>query len=73
VRYIRTHAAELGVDPNKIIVSDGSAGGHVAAGTALFDEIDHENDDQLVSSVPAALVLLFLGGTSSSRGDSAGK
>lgn len=59
VRYIRAHATELGVDPNKIVVSGGSAGGHVAAGTALFDGIDDENDDKHVSSVPAALVLLF--------------
>jgi len=59
VRYIRSHAAELGVDPNKIVVSGGSAGGHVAAGTALFDGTDDENDDKLVSPAPAALVLLF--------------
>ena len=59
VRYVRAHAAELGIDPQKIIVSGGSAGGHVAAGTALFDKVDEDTDDLKVSSVPNALVLLY--------------
>ncbi len=59
VRYVRAHAAELGIDPDRIIVSGGSAGGHVAAGTALFDDINEEGEDTSVSSVPNALILLF--------------
>lgn len=59
IRYIRAHAAELGIDPQKIIVSGGSAGGHVAAATAQFDGIDEAGEDLSVSSVPQALVLLF--------------
>jgi acetyl esterase len=59
IRYIRTHAKELGIDPNRIAVSGGSAGGHVAAGTALFDGIDHADDDLSVSCRPDALILLF--------------
>ncbi len=30
VRYLRTHADELGIDPNRISVMGGSAGGHLA-------------------------------------------
>ncbi len=30
VRYIRTHAAEYGVDPNRLGISGGSAGGHLS-------------------------------------------
>jgi acetyl esterase/lipase len=30
VRYIRAHAAEFGIDPNRIGVSGGSAGGHLS-------------------------------------------
>jgi len=38
VRYVRAHAAELGVKPNRIGVFGSSAGGHVAASAAtLYD------------------------------------
>ena len=59
VRYVRTHASDFGIDPQKIIVNGGSAGGHVAAGTALFDGVDEAGEDTSVSSVPNALVLFF--------------
>lgn len=59
VRYVRAHAGDFGIDPGRIIVNGGSAGGHVAAGTALFDGVDETGDDTLVSSVPAAMVLFF--------------
>lgn len=35
VTWIEAHAAELGIDPKKIVVLGGSAGGHVAAWTAI--------------------------------------
>jgi acetyl esterase/lipase len=56
IRYVRLHARELGVDPDHIIAAGGSAGGHVAAATALpgNDEADENLD---VSSKPNALVL----------------
>ncbi len=59
VRFVRAHAASLGIDPEKIIVSGGSAGGHVAVGTALFDGVNENNERCDVSSIPNALVLLF--------------
>jgi acetyl esterase/lipase len=59
VRYVRAHAKELGIDPQRIVVSGGSAGGHVAASTAMFDGVDEAGEDTSVSSVPNALVLLF--------------
>ncbi len=36
IRYIRSHAEEFGIDPNKIVVLGVSAGGHVAASSAVF-------------------------------------
>lgn len=59
VRYVRAHAKELGIDPQRIVASGGSAGGHVAAATALFDGVDEVGEDTKVSSTPNALVLLF--------------
>lgn len=59
IRYIRRHAGELGIDPDRITVGGGSAGGHLALGTALFDQVDHADEDLGVSCRPDALVLLF--------------
>ena len=56
VRYVRSHAKELGIDPDKIIVAGGSAGGHIAACTAI-DGGDEPNEDLTISSTPNALVL----------------
>ena len=57
VRYIRQHAAELGVDPDRIAAGGGSAGGHVAACTGVIEGFDEQGEDAEVSSVPNALVL----------------
>jgi acetyl esterase/lipase len=59
VRYLKAHAKELGINPDKIAVSGGSAGGHVCLATALFTGIDDPNDDLSVDPTPAALVPLF--------------
>jgi acetyl esterase/lipase len=57
IRYVRSHAGELGVDPDKIIAAGGSAGGHLAAATATLDDLNDDNDDKAISPTPNALVL----------------
>lgn len=57
MRYVRANAKELGIIPDKIVASGGSAGGHLAAATALISGFNETSDDLSVSCVPNALVL----------------
>lgn len=57
VRWLRAHAGELGIDPNRIVASGGSAGGHLAACTALPPVETAPADTTAISSKPNALVL----------------
>jgi acetyl esterase/lipase len=57
LRWIRQNAAALHVDPDRIVASGQSAGGQLALGTALFDDVNETTDDLTVSPRPNALVL----------------
>jgi acetyl esterase/lipase len=57
VRWLRQNAAKLGVDSERIVAAGGSAGGHIAACTALTPGLEAEGEDMKVSSKPNVLVL----------------
>ncbi len=57
MRFVRKKALRFHVNPTKIIAAGGSAGGHLAAATALIGDYNESTDDMSVSCIPNALVL----------------
>jgi len=59
IRYLRKNATALKVNPNRIVAAGGSAGGQLAAATAMITG-DETNDDQYdlsISCKPNAVIL----------------
>jgi len=54
IRWVRSNAVDLAVDPHRVVVYGYSAGGHLAASAAVFP---HEEESK-TSAVPDALILL---------------
>jgi acetyl esterase/lipase len=57
VRWMRANCKRLGIDPEKLIASGGSAGGHLAACTMIKNSVEAGSDDLSVSTIPQAMVL----------------
>ena len=57
VRYLRENANKLGIDPQRIVASGGSAGGHLAACTGLVPPLDVDAEKAVSSR--ANVLLLF--------------
>ncbi|MCJ8164283.1 alpha/beta hydrolase [Pontibacter sp. E15-1] len=57
MRFLRKYAKELNIDPDKMVASGGSAGGHLAAACGVLPGLDEEGEDLRISSKANALVL----------------
>jgi acetyl esterase/lipase len=50
LRWFKQHADELGIDPNRIIIGGGSAGGHIALLATLQRELDDPADPKEIDT-----------------------
>jgi len=57
LRWIRSTAPNLGIDPDRVAAGGGSAGGHLAAATATLIDFNEPDEDPSVSCIPNALIL----------------
>ena len=57
IRFIRTHAADFGIDPQRIVVAGDSAGGHLAACLGTLDGFDAADEDLKISARADVMVL----------------
>ncbi|WP_445749292.1 alpha/beta hydrolase [Polaribacter sp.] len=57
MRFIRQNAINYHIDSEKIVASGGSAGGQLAAATALISAYNETTDDETIDCKPNALVL----------------
>jgi acetyl esterase len=58
MRWVEDHAAELGIDTNRIVVGGSSAGGHLALWTAIAKAPFGSKPEESPTTMPAALVLV---------------
>jgi acetyl esterase len=59
VHWLQIHAAELGLDPKRIVVSGSSAGGHLAIWTAITASPPGSDPTEAPLEKPVALILMW--------------
>ncbi|WP_225446161.1 alpha/beta hydrolase [Paenibacillus rhizovicinus] len=61
VRWVREHAADIGVDPEKIVVCGSSAGGYISVSAIMFEHMNNDGDHLSTNHMPNALVIFGAG------------
>ncbi|MBL0740644.1 alpha/beta hydrolase [Chryseolinea lacunae] len=56
MRWVREHASEFSIDPQKIVVGGQSVGGHLSYATAYIDQHNEATDNLNVSPMPNAII-----------------
>ncbi len=56
LRYLKSHAEELSINPHKMVVAGEGAGAHLALCTALANEMNDPQDDLSVDPAPVAVI-----------------
>ncbi len=57
MRYLKQNCKTLNINPDRIVASGGSAGGHLAAACFTNESINEQTDNLKISSKPAVLLL----------------
>jgi acetyl esterase/lipase len=57
IRWTREHANDLNINPDRIVAYGFSAGGHLAACTAMVSGFDDPNDNHKFSCIPNVLIV----------------
>ena len=57
MRWLRSRASELGIEPNRIASAGGSAGGHLAAHIGMIEGMDDPTDNLAISAKSNAMLL----------------
>ncbi|MBX2848538.1 MAG: alpha/beta hydrolase [Acidiferrobacterales bacterium] len=61
VRFVRTHAHHLGIDPKRIVAVGHSAGGYLAYAAGAIDKFDEAGENLEISSLANAMVPWSMG------------
>ena len=70
IRWFKSHAGELGIDPNRVITGGGSAGGHISILATTNPGLDDPADSKDVSTSVVAYVLFNPAFTAEDQDDS---
>jgi acetyl esterase len=57
LRWVKEHADDWNIDPDKVIAAGQSAGGQLALSTALADRVNEATDNPAIDPTPCALLL----------------